>query len=149
MSSYRGYVLGGRWSDFDGSEPDPVTPDGVQVGGWLEADGRDWVVVSKDPTDEPGAFALVVACTGCEGGGMRVGDGYGEPPEGIDPDDGWLAVQRCDLCETFDGDEEAARAYLARYEGGGDLFLPLADDGVRLRGGEDVYVRPPSEEAGR
>ena len=145
--AFRGYVVGGRWSDFDGSESPPITPDVVQVGGRLEADGRDWVVVSKDPTDEPGVFSLVVACAGCKGRGMRVGEGHGQPPSGIDPDDGWLAVQRCDACEVFGDDEQAARAYLARYEGGGDLFLPLADDGMMLRGGDDIYVRTADRKA--
>ncbi len=50
-------------------------------------------------------------CEECEHTGYLLGQTY----ENIDWPDGWSPIQRCDTCDTFEGDDTAAAFYATRF----------------------------------
>ena len=47
-------------------------------------------------------------CDGCDGTGIRPNS---TNHSGVDIPDGWVVVERCDTCEQYEGDLDAAKAY--------------------------------------
>lgn len=95
---------------------------------------------------------LVDGCGACDGSGVLVDQGYGEADELLlpDPPGGytWVPVQRCDECQRWASDEDAARAIepeahvLALYHCPGVEAL-----GPR-EGHDDWFVLIPQAEVG-
>lgn len=76
-------------------------------------------------------------CEGCDGSGIRP---FADNNKFIAPPNGFVVVERCDICERFDNDLAAAKAF-----GTSAIWQAADDDVLQLQ----AICIPPARTEGR